>query len=433
VESAVCYGRIGASTQAFGGLVHWLINVLNIITGNFDNPGGAMFTTPAVDVVGLTMLTGQTGNYNRWQSRVRGLPEFSGELPVSVMAEEILTEGEGQIKAMVTVAGNPVLSTPNGTQLERAFERLEFMVAVDIYINETTRHANIILPPATGLETDHYDVVFHYLAVRNTAKYSPALFEPEEGAKYDWEIFKELRRRLEAADESRKSRIPPKLDFFKRLPPTKIIDLALRFGPYGSWGGRRKSHDGINLHTLKTAPHGIDLGPLRPLFPDRLAGRRIQLAPEIIAQDVRRVRERLLSKDRTDDGFNLALIGRRHVRSNNSWMHNSKRLVRGKNRCTLMIHPDDAAARGIENGQVVEVRSRVGCVWIEAEITPDIMPGVVSIPHGWGHHRPGIQLEVAQQYAGVSINDLTDECAIDELTGNTAFSGIPVRVSLVRE
>ncbi len=430
-ERAVCYGRVGVSMQAFGGLAQWLINAINIITGNFDRPGGALFTTPAVDVVGLTALTGQTGSFGKYKSRVRGLPAFGGELPASVMAEEMLTPGEGQIRAMITVAGNPVLSTPNGAQLDRAFAGLDYMVAIDIYINETTRHANVILPPTVALEGGHYDIVFHYLAVRNTAKYSEALFPPAAGALHDWQIFRELRDRLEAADPARRARIPRKLDFFKRLPPDKILDLALRFGPYGAWGGRRGQPETLNLRTLRRYPHGVDLGPLQATLPGKLhtPGKRINLAPELLLGDLPRAHAALTGHDDTVvNSGSLALIGRRHLRSNNSWMHNSERLVRGKNRCTLLIHPDDAAQRSIADGQVVEVRSRVGCVRLPAEVSETIMPGVVSIPHGWGHGRKGVQLDVAQRFAGVSINDLTDEQMLDDLTGNAAFSGVPVTV-----
>lgn len=429
-ESAVCYGRVGVSMQAFGGLAQWLINCINILTGNFDRSGGAMFTTPAVDVVGLTTLTGQVGNYGRWKSRVRQLPAFGGELPASAMAEEMLTEGEGKIRAMITIAGNPVLSTPNGAQLEQALENLDFMVAIDIYINETTRHAHIILPPTTGLETSHYDIAFHYLAVRNTAKFSEALFEPEADQMHDWQILKALRDGMEEIDSRQLPRSAAKLDFFRRLNPNQIIDLALHFGPYGAWGGRKHPQT-LNLTTLKQHPHGVDLGALQPCLPDRLVttGKRINLAPEIFLNDLPRLKQ--LTADNANQrssGYDLALIGRRHIRSNNSWMHNSERLVRGKNRCTLMIHPQDAQARGVRHGDTVEVLSRVGRIEIEAEITEDIMPGIVSIPHGWGHHRSGIQLDIAQKHAGVSINDLTDDQRIDALTGNAAFSAVPVRV-----
>ena len=431
-NAAVCYGRMGASTQAFGAVTQWLINTFNIVTGNFDRPGGAMFTKPAFDVVGITGAMGATGHFGAWHSRVRGLPEFGGELPVAALAEDILTEGEGQIRAMVTVAGNPVLSTPNGTQLDKAFEGLEFMVSVDIYINETTRHANIILPPTTGLETNHYDLIFHTFGVRNTAKYSPALFEGGEDSKHDWEILRELRFRLEGQHHAGKSKRRAKQDFMGRLSPDKIVDLALRFGPYGAWGKNGVSGEGLKLSTLKKEVHGVDLGPLQPCLPERLftSQKRIQLTPELLVADLERVNSTFFAHSSLNgtNGFHLSLIGRRQLRSNNSWMHNSKRLVKGKERCTLLIHPIDAENQRIENGQVVSVQSRVGEIKIRAEVSDEMMPGVVSIPHGWGHHRAGIQLQTAQEYAGVSINDLTDDHALDELSGNAAFSGVPVKV-----
>jgi anaerobic selenocysteine-containing dehydrogenase len=424
-ESAVCYGRVGVSMQAFGGLGQWLLNTINILTGNLDEPGGAMFTLPAFDVVGLTSLSGQVGNFARWRSRVRQLPEFGGELPVAALAEDILTPGEGQIRCMVTSAGNPVLSTPNGTQLEKALSQLDFMVSIDIYINETTRHAHIILPPATGLETDHYDLAFHAFAVRNTAKYSQALFPKDEDARYDWEIMHALRARLENHAK------PARRDYLKKLKPHQLVDMALRFGPYGAWSKRRKAGDGLTLAMLKRLPHGVDLGALQSLFPARLAtpSKRINLAPEILINDLARLKATFLAPSNGNGAHNdLLLIGRRHVRSNNSWMHNSLRLVRGKNRCTLMMHPQDAIARQLSDGQDVAVQSRVGRVTLPVEITEDIMPGVVSMPHGFGHTREGVQLDVAAQHAGASINDLTDDQRLDDLTGNAAFSGVPVTV-----
>jgi anaerobic selenocysteine-containing dehydrogenase len=427
-ESAVCYGRVGVSTQEFGGLCNWLINVLNIITGNLDSPGGAMFTLPAVDVVGFTTLTGQVGNQGRWNSRVRGLPEFGGELPVAVLGEELLTEGEGQIKAMVTVAGNPVLSTPNGRQLDEGFANLDYMVAIDIYINETTRHANIILPTTNGLETEHYDLIFHVLAVRNTAKYTEALFPPDDGAMHDWQILQALRQRLEQG-----TRREGRSDFFSRFPPARLIDLAIRYGPYGKWGSPPLFGDGIRLQDLKDDEHGLDLGALIPVLPQRLttSDKRIRLAPDILLNDAPRIREQLNGHQQAHhNGFDLRLIGRRDLRSNNSWMHNAERLVRGKDRCTLLMHPDDAAHRQLQDGQTVRIQSRVGAIEIPLQITDDMMRGVVSIPHGWGHARDGVQMDVAQQHAGVSINDLTDDQFVDTLTGNAAFSGVAVCVEL---
>jgi anaerobic selenocysteine-containing dehydrogenase len=309
---------------------------------------------------------------------------------------------------------------------------LEFMVAVDIYINETTRHANIILPPTTGLETDHYDVTFHGLAIRNTAKYSPALFPPEPGMKADWEILLELRRRLGGLPPKGSSRkdIRVKLDLFSRRSPKQIVDIALRFGPYGYWGGNENG-EALSVSKLEKAPHGIDLGALQPCLPERLVtkSRRIELAPDVLMQDVTRLEQSFFTANSQD--FDLALIGRRHLRSNNSWMHNSERLVKGKDRCTLLMNPHDAESRGLQDNQQVCVRSRVGEIELPLEISDEMMPGVVSIPHGWGHGRPGVQMATAQQHAGVSINDLTDEQMLDELTGNAAFSGVPVTVHAI--
>ncbi len=412
--SAVAYGRVGLSTQAFGGLCQWLVNVLNVITGNLDRPGGAMFTTPALDIVDAR----RAGKFGRWRSRVRRWPEFMGELPVATLAEEINTPGEGQIRALVTVAGNPVLSTPNGRQLDGALASLDYMVAIDIYLNETTRHANIILPPTTGLETEHYDVIFHVLAVQNTAKYSPPLYEPSPDARHDWQIYRALAQRLATEEHPYDAANP-----MNAAPPATLLDFGLRMGPYGK--------QGMSLDTLKANPHGVDLGPLQPRLPERLftEDKRIHLAPNVFVQDLQRVQATFYAGADGNGHGDLALIGRRDLRSNNSWMHNSHRLVRGKDRCTVIMHPDDAAARGLTDGQRVQVASRVGCIVLPLAVSDDIMPGVVSIPHGWGHDRPGIGLRVAAQHPGASYNDLSDQDLLDELTGNAALSGVPVRVS----
>lgn len=403
-KSAVCYGRIGLSTQKFGGLCQWLINSINILTGNFDRAGGAMFTAPAFDVLAAS----KGGNiFGRWQSRVRKLPEFMGELPVAALSEEILTEGEGQIKALITSCGNPALSTPNGARLEKALESLEFMVSIDIYINETTRHASIILPPATGLEVSHYDVIFNILAVRNTAKYSAPLFPKAENARYDWEILQELAHRLSENQEP-----------LKLVPPEAKLDFGLRFGNYK-----------LSLEELQKEANGIDLGALQPCLPERLfnENKRINLAPEVFVKDL----QRLKSEEKPSDEFPFALIGRRHLRDCNSWLHNSEILVKGKNRCTLLINRADAESLKLQNNQIVVVSSRTGAVEIPLEITENIAPGVVSIPHGYGHGRDGVKLDTAKRHAGVSINDLTDHALIDDLTGNAAFSSVKVRVEAV--
>ena len=428
-ESAVCYGRIGVSTQEFGGVCQWLINVLNIITGNFDRAGGAMFTLPAFDPVTAPESLASRGGYARWHSRVRKLPEFGGELPVAALAEEILTPGSGQVKALVTVAGNPVLSTPNGRALDRALETLEFMVAIDPYINETSRHAHIILPPTSPLERDHYDLAFHLLAIRNTAKFSPALFARDKDALHDWEILAELQSRME--QNSLSGLLPRKLirGFFG---PERLLALGLRFGPYGA--KLNPFSGGLTLKKLKASEHGIDLGPLRPCLPERLRtdNRRIDLAPELFVHDLQRVRNKLSDATvNVESNGHLLLIGRRQLRSNNSWLHNSARLVNrnpAKPDCTILMHPADAAARHLKPGQQALVSSRVGTITLPVELSDEIMRGVISIPHGWGHNREGNKLAVAQQHHGASINDLTDESRIDVICGTAAFNGTHVTV-----
>ena len=424
-KRAVVYGRMGVSTQPHGGLCHWLINAINLVTGNLDRSGGQMFAKPAVSLVGKS---GTTHEFGRWKSRVRGLPEFEGDLPVAVLAEEILTPGKGQIKALVTSSGNPVLSTPNGVQLEQALEQLDFFVAHDIYINETTRHADLILPSPSGLETDHYDFVFLALAVRNVSKYSPQIFTPEPGSMYDWQIMKALALRLmpKPAGIADRLRTGIQKRILRWLTPDRLLDLGLKFGPYGLF---RK---GLSLKRLRANPNGIDLGELQPVLPAalRTPDKKIDAAPKAYLDHLKQaVIPRLKSASERQSGSNeFSLIGRRHLRSNNSWMHNSQRLVKGPDRCTLMMHSSDAERLNLVAGTPVTISSSVGSVTAPLEITDEIMPGVVSLPHGYGHHRPKTKLSVAAQHAGVSINDLTDDKIVDNLTGNAAFSAQTVRI-----
>ena len=423
-SSAVAYGRVGVSMQEFGGVACWLLSVLNVITGRLDVSGGAMFTTPAIDILKADQRSGDSVRFGRWKSRVRGLPEFAGELPVAALAEEIETPGAGQVRALVTHAGNPVLSTPNGRRLERAIAGLDYYVAIDFYLNETTRHAHLILPPTFALERDHYDLVFHTLAVRNTAKYSRPIFSRPADARHDWEILNGLTWRLHGTFRAR-----AKAAALAQLKPRGMLDIGLRQGPYGAgfWPFGR----GLRMEKLEANPHGVDLGPLQPSLPQRLrtADRRLHLAPQRFLSDVARV-EASLDGSRLAAG-DLSLIGRRALRSNNSWMHNSERLVRGRNRCTLQMHPSDAKACAVTDGDDVCITSRVGSVVAPVEVTNTVMPGVVSLPHGWGHGRPGTRLTTANTHAGVSINDLTDDQRLDTLTGNAGFSGVPVRVTRI--
>ncbi|MFS2158024.1 molybdopterin oxidoreductase family protein [Pseudomonas sp. Pseusp122] len=407
-DKAVCYGRMGISTQAFGTLCHWLVQLINLVTGNLDRVGGALCTQPAVDLVAST----SGGHFNRWQSRVSGLPEYAGELPVSALAEEMLVEGEGQVRALITVAGNPVLSTPNGRRLDQALDGLEFMLSIDLYINETTRHADLILPSTSALENDHYDTTFNTFAVRNVTRFNRAILEKPEGALHDWEIFVGLAKAF-AARTGRELKAT--------LPPAQMIDYGLRSGLYGDASDWK-----LSLKTLADHPHGLDLGPLQPNLAPRLktVNQRIQAAPEVILADLTRFAAVALP-----DADELLLIGRRHVRSNNSWMHNYHRLVKGKPRHQLLMHPADLARRGLVNGQQVSVTSRVGAIEVEVVESLDMMPGVVSLPHGWGHGRAGVRMEIAQSQPGASANDLTDERSLDVLSGNAVLNGVPVQVA----
>jgi anaerobic selenocysteine-containing dehydrogenase len=427
-ESAVCYGRVGTSTQAFGGLCQWLVNAINVVTGNLDREGSAMFTRPALDPLTLPRpLAGSRGSFGRWKSRVRGLPEFGGELPVAVLAEEITTPGKGSLRGLLTFAGNPVLSTPNGEKLDRALASLDFMVSIDPYINETTRHAHLILPPPSPLERSHYDLVFHMLAVHNSAKYSPALFDPGPDARHDWQIMLGLAERMEGLRRGPSLGRALQYRALGRLGPEGILDLGLRLGPHGP--RLRPLQKGLSVAALRREPHGVDLGPLSPCLPGRLQNKqkRIDLAPEVFVQDLARLQATFPERP-SPPGEELLLIGRRHVRDNNSWMHNVPMLMRGQPRCTLMMHPEDAGRLGLRDGEEVLVASRVGRVRAPLRVTDEVMRGVVCLPHGYGHGRPGVKLGVAAAHAGVSINDLTDDEAIDALTGNAAFSGVPVRV-----
>jgi anaerobic selenocysteine-containing dehydrogenase len=374
-----------------------------------------MFTTPAVDPLPLASLLGFDGGFGRWTSRVSGKPEFGGELPMTAFAEEIETPGKGQIRALITSAGNPVLSSPGGPRLERALPKLDFMVSIDPYLNETTRFAHVILPPTSPLERSHYDAALNAFAVRNVAKYTPPLFERPADARHDWEICAALWTRLSPVRRLGRARGLVERALGK-LGPEAILEVALRAGPHK-----------LSLAKLREAPHGVDLGALEPRLPGRLGtkDKAIHLAPEELVADLARLEQR---HARAPNG-ELVLIGRRQLRSNNSWMHNSERLVKGPVRCTLLIHPDDAAARGLVDGASAKVSTRTGAIELPVEVSDSMMRGVVSIPHGWGHSRRDIQLRVASAHAGASINDIIDPSVIDELSGTSALTGQSVEVA----
>lgn len=407
-DRAVLYSRMGLSTQTFGGLCIWLTNIFNILNGNFDRAGGMMFPRPAIDPITFSPKKGRPKRPSVPLSRVRKLPKYLGETPSASLAEEIETEGDGQIKAMVCIAGNPVLSVPNGKRVSQAFEQLDFMVCSDIYITETSRHADIILPATSGLEIEQYDITFLNLAIRNIAKYSPPLFEKKGNVKHDWEILAELTARLN--DEE----ISPQT-------PSMMIDFALKMGHYGK--------DGLSLEKLKAQPHGIDLGELTPCLMERIQtdDDSIQLAPAVFLEDFKRLEDFITQKDLTDQ-YPHQLIGRRVLRQHNTWTHNAQILSKGKNECTVMINSKDAQDLNIVNGEMISITSRVGKIEVEAEITDEIMEGVLSMPQGFGAGKKS-KMKIATAQNSVSINDLTDEQRVDKLTGNAAVNGVFVRVS----
>lgn len=445
--TAAVYGRIGTCTVEFGTLTSWLVDVVNVLTGNLDRPGGVLFPL-AAHLRPHTRAGGRGFRVGRWHSRVRGLPEVKGELPVATLADEIETPGAEQVRALITVAGNPVLSTPNSARLDRALGGLDFMVSVDPYLNETTRHADVVLPPTDAARKGHYDFSFLGFAVRNFAAYSPPVLPAGPDEMDECDILARLtlvvsgqgagaepaslhasllEKALERAAEATGSPVAE----LRALvtgdhPAERLLDVALRTGAYGDRFGARPG--GLSLDRLLASPHGVDLGPLQPRLPEVLQtpSGTVELCAEPIAADVDRLRAAL---DRRPGG--LVLIGRRHLRSNNSWMHNVPMLMKGRDRCTLQMNPADATRLALADGDDAEVRSRAGAVSARVEVTDRVMPGVVSLPHGWGHDAPGTRMSVAAAAPGVNSNVLTDELTVDRLSGNSVLNGIPVEVKAV--
>jgi anaerobic selenocysteine-containing dehydrogenase len=383
--------------------------LINIYTGNLDREGGVL---PNDAVIPLTGPGTPAGARGRWTSRVRGLAEFGGELPVAALVEEIDTPGPGQIRALLTSAGNPVLSTPNGMALERALGKLDFMVCVDVYLNETTRHANLILPPASPFTQHHYDQYFNAFAVRRVARVNAPLWKKPADERADWEIFNGL-----GAAYAQAAGKP-----FSALPEPAVVIAE----------GLRRGASGLTFDELAANPHGVDIGPLRPNLLARIqtSSGAIECAPALLLEEATRlaafVHEELPE-------HTLQLIGRREIRSNNSWMHNAPRLVKGKPRHHLLVNPVDLRKRGLADGATVQLRSRTGSIRIEARASESMMPGVVCLPHGFGHQRDGVRLTRAAAVIGASYNDLTDPLALDHASSNAALNGLPVWLEMPSE
>ncbi|MFA5883377.1 MAG: molybdopterin-dependent oxidoreductase [Acidimicrobiia bacterium] len=441
---AAVYGRIGLCNQEFGTLASWLVDVVNIVTGHFDAEGGLMWGKPVSAPLAWSNNTDRSGEptFGRWKSRVRGAPEVLGQVPASCLAEEIATPGEGQIKGLFTVAANPAISVPDSAQLEAALPRLECMIAVDNYVNETTRFAHVILPGVSPLESPHLDELLWGWAMRSAVKWSDALYALPDGASDEWEIEARLGWLigggtnadfdLAALDDGwfgalcRMNGLDPEriLPLYDHGGPERMIDLTIRMGPWGDRYG--ENPDGLTLEQVKNHPEGLDFGPMVPRADEmvRTPSGKIELTPAYVVGDLPRLRGRMAD---AEDG--LVLVSRRHLRSKNSWMHNVKVLVKGKDRCTLIIHPEDAQACGVIDGGRARVSSEAGSIEVPVEVSDEMMPGVVCLPHGWGHDKPGAQLSVAREHAGVNSNLLAPGGFVDELSGNAAVNGIPVEVT----
>lgn len=452
--TAAVYGRIGSCTVEYGTLASWLIDVLNVLTGNLDRPGGALFPLSATDRAPRPAGPGKGFALGRWASRVGGHPEAKGELPIAVLAEEIETPGEGRIRAVIALAANPVLSAPDGSRLDRALDGLDFMVSVDPYLNETSRHADVVLPPPPPSQSAHFDFSFNGFAVRNQARYSPPAVPLAAGLMDECEILARLVLAVggphgvdpSAVDDQVIDRVLAKAvadplspvhgrdakELAAELGPTggpqRRLDLMLRLGPYGDGFGADPA--GLTLARLVEQPHGVDLGPLKPRIPGLLKTRsgRVELFPAPIAADLPRLRETLAERPAS-----LVLVGRRHLRSNNSWMHNVATLNGGSNRCTVQVHPEDAERLGLADGAAARVTTGAGEITIPVEITDTVRTGVVSVPHGWGHDRPGTRMAVAHARPGVNVNQLLDGSLRDPLSGTSVLNGFPVELAPARQ
>ncbi len=442
-DAGVIYGRIGLCNQEFGTVASWMIDVVNVLTGNFDRPGGMMFGNPiAWSLSSLPNPQWADGyEFGRWRSRVRGAPEVLGQVPVSCLAEEIATPGDGQLRGLITIAGNPVISSPDAGHLDAALPSLECLISVDNYMNETTRHAHVILPGLSALEQPHYDELIWSWASRSAGNFSPAVFPPTSDRPAEWELLTRLGALcagmhgedidVAALDDGFFSSLVQAkgldpaavMSHYDHGGPERLLDLTIRTGPWGDRYG--EDPDGLTLESFRAAPHGIDRGPMVPRAREAVStpSGKIELAPDYIVDDLPRLTARL---HRRRDG--LLLVSRRHLRSNNSWMHNVPVLVKGKDRCTLLIHPHDAARTGVQDGALARVSSEAGAIDVPVEVSDEMMPGVVSLPHGWGHTKDGTRLAVARDHPGVNNNLLAPGKLVDERSGNAIVNGIPVEV-----
>ena len=430
--SAVAYGRLGVCHHTTGTLSHWLVNVLNAVTGNLDRPGGAMFTTPPVNVGRVLRMLWGPSSHDTFRSRGAGLPDLNGELPVVAMPDEITRPGPRQLRGLVVASGNPALSSPSARTVDEALGELDLLICVDLYLTETARLADLVLPPMSQLERAQLDVVFPAFSVRNNARWSPNAVEPPADAQEDWDIL--LRLAVELLDWPGAGLVRRLVRGLLRVVDAhQVVSLLILTGPQGPFsprgrGLRRRGRSGLTAAKVRATPGGVDLGPLEPRLPGilRTQDKRVHLAP---AELVAAVAELPRSAPAPGTAYDLRLIGRRHLRSNNSWLHNVPAMVKGADRCTVLMHPETASARGLADGQLVEVRSSVGRLVVPLEVSDEIRAGVVSIPHGWGHAVPGTGWTTASSHPGVNVNELTDASLVDALSGNAAVNATWVSVA----
>lgn len=451
-DRAVCYGRIGTCTQEFGTLASWLVDVVNVLTGNLDREGGSMFTRPATGQSERFLWDGSDVNLGRWKSRVRGLPEYEGQLPVATFAEELeeASAGEDRARALVTICGNPVLSSPNGARLAAAMDEVDFMVSIDIYLNETTRHADLILPTTVQMEHSNYDFLFAGTAVRNFARYSPRIFEPAEGLPDLGDVLIDLAASAAGTEGSTLDMMlfEGMLATFIGVPETpcadvsidearsklgtergieRLLDVMIRTGPFGD--AFDDDSDGLNLDKLRAAKHAVDLGALEPRLPEMIRKNhgRLKLVHEILEKDIERLHASMNERRNAD---RLVLIGRRQLRNMNSWLHNLPNLAKGPERCTLLVNPQDAERLGLSQGGTAKISSRAGSVTAPIVLSDEMMPGVVSLPHGYGHSARNTKISVAnEKQPGVNANQLLDEFSLDVPSGTSVANGIVVQVA----
>jgi formate dehydrogenase len=438
--SAAAYGRTGACLGRHATLVNVLLDALNVVTGNLDRPGGSVFARPPIDFTALASRLG-LATFDTYRSRVGDLPEVLGQMAAPLMAAEIETPGPGQLRALIVSAGNPLLSVPGAQDFERALGKLDLQVGIDLYLNETHRHADYVLPATTFYERDDVPLPLAEIQLTPFIQWTDAVAAPRGEARDDWRIIDDLARQLGFAavagvaskwiGTSRVARLAQRAMGVgaHRLTPTKIVDALLRAGRDGDHFGLRRG--GLTLAKLRAQPRGVvlaehvDTGVLTKRLKHR--DRRVHLGDERIAAEL----TRLLDAPEPSSDYPLLMIGRREVRSHNSWLHNTPRFRDATRRHRALVNPVDAAAIGVADGGPARVVSARGAIELPVELSEDVAPGTIAVPHGWGHRGAGWQ--TANEAGGANVNELTSSALddLEKLSGMAHLNGVPVRLEKV--